>query len=265
MAASFLLQRDRPLYDDVIYSRPEQRRIAGRLLLAGGHSGSFHPLAQIYDEARTAGIGKIVLVMPDSLKKIVGNLLSDAIFAPSGPGGAFAKDAAERVLALATDTEGLILADFSQNAEAGIVMREILAGYSGIKCITPEIISSFKTELAEIKELRKSFWLCDLRTARLAIAALEVAAVLPLDASRLAVAGAAKLLANGIGHPCVIAGINQVFVSDGDTVTVTELIKAIGINQLTAWLTVWLLQQPQTPLKTLTTAVFASQYPDKVL
>ena len=51
------------------------RQRAGRLLLIGGHKGEFSLLQAIYQTTEAAGIGECVAVMPDSLRRTVGQFL----------------------------------------------------------------------------------------------------------------------------------------------------------------------------------------------
>jgi hypothetical protein len=57
-----------PLFSDLIWSRPESRAAAGKLLIAGGNIHGFAALAEAFMAAEAAGIGEQVLLMPDRQK-----------------------------------------------------------------------------------------------------------------------------------------------------------------------------------------------------
>src|SRR6476660_954324 len=82
---------DKPLFPDLLWSRPENKRQAGKLLVVGGNGQGFASPAAAYGAAIAAGIGAAKVILPDSLEKTLGKSFPEAIFAPSTPSGSFAR------------------------------------------------------------------------------------------------------------------------------------------------------------------------------
>lgn len=57
-----------PLFPDLIWSRPESKQAAGKLLIIGGNAHGFSAPAEAYVIAGKSGIGSTRVVMPNALK-----------------------------------------------------------------------------------------------------------------------------------------------------------------------------------------------------
>src|ERR1700749_1211633 len=109
---------DKPLYPELLWSRPENKRFAGKLLIIGGSLHGFTAPAQAYAEALKAGIGSARVLLPDALQKTIGTVLEAGEFAPSTPSGSFSKQALAEALELSQWADGVLLAgDFDRNSE----------------------------------------------------------------------------------------------------------------------------------------------------
>src|SRR6476659_3457494 len=84
---------EKPAFPDMLWSRPENKRHAGKLMVIGGHKQSFSVPSRAYSGALKAGAGHVRIVLPDSLQKTVGKALPEAEFAPSTPIGSFGRQA----------------------------------------------------------------------------------------------------------------------------------------------------------------------------
>jgi len=141
--------REKPLFPELEWSRPENRAHAGSLLIVGGNKQGFADVAEAYAAATKAGIGHIRVLLPDTLHKTVGRLFPAADFAPSTPSGSFAKNTLGELLPIALSTDGVLLAgNFSHNSETAIVLESFLAKYQGPVAITRDAIE-YVTPLAQ--------------------------------------------------------------------------------------------------------------------
>ena len=59
---------DKPLFPDLLWSRPRNRAHAGKLLIVGGNAHGFAAAAEAYAEASKAGVGAAGVIIPDSLQ-----------------------------------------------------------------------------------------------------------------------------------------------------------------------------------------------------
>lgn len=60
---------DKPLFPDLLWSRPENASFAGKLLIVGGNLYGFNNPAKAYEESKKAGIGVARVLLPDALQK----------------------------------------------------------------------------------------------------------------------------------------------------------------------------------------------------
>ncbi|MDO8591435.1 MAG: hypothetical protein Q7R60_00720, partial [bacterium] len=85
MANTYWLKqtKDKPLFPDLLWSRPENKRLAGKLLVVGGNLYGFSAPGTAYGAALKAGVGTARVLLPDKLQKTVGKLIPEAEFVPS--------------------------------------------------------------------------------------------------------------------------------------------------------------------------------------
>ncbi len=98
----------------------------GRLLVLGGQKNQFNELQAIYQIAEAAGIGEIQAVMPDTLRRIVGET-GFARFVPASNSGSLGKTALGQILHLAGDSDAIIIgANLTNNAETAMLVESLI-------------------------------------------------------------------------------------------------------------------------------------------
>ncbi|HET9174277.1 MAG TPA: hypothetical protein VFN56_03280 [Candidatus Saccharimonadales bacterium] len=133
-----------PIFPDLVWSRPENRAHAGKLLIVGGNLHGFSAVATAFSEADKAGIGTARALLPSSLQKTVGRIFEAGEYAPSTPSGSFAQTALSEMLAMAAWSDGVLLAgDFGRNSETAIVLEKFAAKYSGQLTLTKDAADYF--------------------------------------------------------------------------------------------------------------------------
>ncbi len=131
--------KDNPLFPDLIWSRPEHKQAAGKLLIIGGNAHGFSAPAEAYKSALAAGIGSCRILMPDAIKKLTGGMIDNLDYAPSTPSGSFSKSALDEVIMRATWADAILLAgDFGRNSETAILLEKFLVKYSGLVTLTKD-------------------------------------------------------------------------------------------------------------------------------
>lgn len=119
-------QGDKPLFPDLLWSRPENRQYAGKLLIIGGQAGEFSHVASTYEAANAAGAGYIRVLLPESLRKIA-QALPEVEFAPANKSGSFAKNALAEWFSLTSWADHVLLAgDFGKNSETTTILDGFL-------------------------------------------------------------------------------------------------------------------------------------------
>ena len=119
---------EKPLFPDIEWQKPEQKALAGRLLIIGGNKLGFAAVAQAYNDALAAGAGECRAILPDALKPVVDKLALDCLFVPSNPSGGISKDGLDQIKAAAAWASSiLIIGDTGRNSETAITLESLLA------------------------------------------------------------------------------------------------------------------------------------------
>jgi NAD(P)H-hydrate repair Nnr-like enzyme with NAD(P)H-hydrate dehydratase domain len=149
----FWLQQkiETPLFPDILWSRPENRQAAGKLLIVGGNMHGFIAVGKSYQDAVKAGAGTVHVLLPEALRKTVGSTLENCEYAPSNTSGGFARNALNELLTHAAWADCVLLAgDFGRNSETAIVLESFVQKYSGLLVITRDAIDYFYTHATSL-------------------------------------------------------------------------------------------------------------------
>ena len=123
---------EKPLFPDMLWSKPENKQHAGKLLIIGGNLHGFSAAAETYSQATKAGVGVARVLLPDVLKKTVGRILEYGEYAPSTPSGSFSQQALAEWLEQVAWADGVLVAgDLGHNSETSILLEKFLDQYSG--------------------------------------------------------------------------------------------------------------------------------------
>lgn len=123
---------DNPLFPDLLWSRPENRTLAGKLLIVGGNAQGFAAAGEAYSEATNAGIGTARVLLPDALQKSIGRVFEAGEYAPSTPSGSFSQKALAELLSMSNWADGVLLAgDLGRNSETAILIESFNEKYQG--------------------------------------------------------------------------------------------------------------------------------------
>jgi hypothetical protein len=137
-------QPGQPLFPDLLWSRPENKRTAGKLLIIGGNLYGFNAPAAAYAEAAKAGIGTARVLLPSALQKTVSKVFPEAEYVPSTPSGSFAKSALAELLDMSLWADGVLLAgNFGKNSETAVLLEALLQKYTGQITLTGDSVDYF--------------------------------------------------------------------------------------------------------------------------
>jgi hypothetical protein len=130
-------QIDKPLFPDVLWSRPETRGGRGKLLIIGGKAQEFVHVAKAYEAANKSGAGMIRVLVPESLRPFT-KMLPNIEYAPSNPSGSFSRAALASFFDASAWADHVLLAgDLGKNSET----TTLLDGYL-LKCPSSVTISN---------------------------------------------------------------------------------------------------------------------------
>lgn len=135
---------EQPLFPDLLWSRPENRAQAGKLLIVGGNVHGFSAAGEAYSQATNAGIGTARVLLPDSLRKTVGKVFAAGEYAPSTPSGSFSQQALAELLDMSNWSDGVLVAgDLGRNSETAIFLEQFVTKYAGRLTLTKDAVDYF--------------------------------------------------------------------------------------------------------------------------
>lgn len=140
-----------PLFGDLHWSRPETKLTAGKLLIVGGNIHGLTAPGIAYAAAAKAGIGTSRVLLPDAIRKTIGNSFPEGEFAPSTPSGSFGRGALNLILEQADWADAALLAgDFGRNSETAILLEELSKKFVGPLIITQDGLDYFIRNIGEL-------------------------------------------------------------------------------------------------------------------
>src|SRR5579884_1584050 len=135
---------DKPLFPDLIWSRPENKAFAGKLLVIGGNAHGFAAAADAYSEAVKTGAGSVRVLLPDVLMKTVSKLFPAGEYVTSTPSGSFARQALSEILAASEWADASLLAgNFGHNSETAVLLEQYIEKCKGALIITHDGLDYF--------------------------------------------------------------------------------------------------------------------------
>src|SRR3990167_1670436 len=261
MENTYLLKQksDQALFTDVLWSRPETKTRAGKLLIIGGHKHSFATPTNTYNAALKAGIGACRILLPDSLKKIVipyfshlqGHSLS-VEFGASEKSGGFGQAALAQMLEEAKWADGVLLAgDFGKNSETAILLEKFIEKYDGQLTLAGDSLDYFITNHDALTSRRQSVIVTDFTKLQKIVSPL----LIKHDESLMTFVNKLHDFTENKNASLVTLHADQIIVAVGGQLSSTS-VKTASLVELAAYVSVWWLQQPKKPFEALTTAAF---------
>lgn len=252
-----------PLFPDMVWSRPENRRHAGKLLIIGGNLHGFAAPATAYQEAVRAGVGATSVLLPDALQKTVGRIIDHGEFAPSTPSGSFSKPALAEWLDRTMWADGVLLAgDLGRNSETAVTIEQYTEKTSQLLVIAKDAVDYFYTDpLKIVQRPHTALVLSIAQLQKLArVAKWPHAVTFDMGLAQLV----EWLHEFTAAYPCNIVTYHNetIFVASGSKVCSTHVGKQETWRVKTAaHAAVWWLQNPGKPFESLTTAVTEAAEP----
>lgn len=252
----------KPLFSDLIWSRPEHKAQAGKLLIVGGNVQSFAAVASAYSAAREARVGTARVLLPDVLQKTLKDLFIGGEYVPSTPSGSIARLALDQALTSANWADGVLLAgDFGRNSETAIFLEQFIRHYSGPLAITKDGLDYFLAQPEVL--LKREDTLIVASMSQLQKIAMSMHWHEPFRFSMNVlqlVDGLHKFTAN-FNSVMVVKHLDNIFVGRGGAVTSTKLTeeKSVWRVETSAKALTWWLQNSSKPLESITTALLDDQ------
>lgn len=247
----------KPLFPDLTWSRPENRQLAGKLLIAGGNLHGFAAPAEAYTESLRAGIGMSRVLLPGAIQKIVGPSIENGEFAASTPSGSFSQKALVELLDWCKWADGVLFAgDLGRNSETAILIERYLAKCETITVLTKDAVD-YVVSLPHtaLERPNTTLVLSMSQLQRLGTAAkFEKALTFSMDVVRL-VDWLHRFTERFAAH-IIVKHLDQLFVAVNGEVSSTKLPGPLPIWRLkiATHAAVWWVQNASKPFEALTMA-----------
>lgn len=250
---------DKPLFPDLIWSRPENKKYAGKLLISGGNLHGFAAPAEAFSAARKAGVGALKVLMPDKLQKTVGRAFPEAEYGPSTQSGSFGQQALAQLLDLADWADGVLLAgDFGRNSETAILLEKFINKYDGGLTIAGDCLDYFLEKKNGVLTRDKTTLVINLgKLQKLAKNNRPGTPIL----HNMNLHEVVTLMAdwtNSTPVSFITKHVDNFLVAYSGKVNTTASAQESNWQvDIAAYASVWNLQQPQKPFEALTSAIFS--------
>lgn len=249
---------EQPLFKDLMWSRPENRAQAGKLLIVGGNAHGFAAPAEAYAEATKDGIGTARVLLPDSLRKTVGRVLETGEYAPSTPSGSFGQKTLAELVDMSAWADATLLAgDFGRNSETAIMLERFIEKYYEQLVLTQDAADYFtKTPHNLLQRENILLVISFAQLQKIAIHAHFTAAfIFGMDFLRLV--EALHEFTNQHQAAIIVKHHATIFVAINGQVSTTKLERDPETWRVktAACAAVWWLQNPTKPFESLTTSV----------
>jgi len=248
---------DKPLFPDLLWSRPQNRRQAGKLLIVGGNSFGLAAPAAAFAAATAAGAGSVRVLLPEATKKSLGKGFLEADFAPSTPSGSFSRQALSVLLEIAEWADGVLLAgDFGRNSETAILLENFIQKYTGQLTFAGDSLDYF---LANDAMTSRHHSVMIINLGKLQKLAKNTRPATPILHSMdlLALVNLLSDWTKDKPISLITKHSDNLIVATTGRVSTTPFKKDTDWQvELPAYASVWWLQQPDKPFEALASAVF---------
>lgn len=250
--------KDKPLFPELEWSRPENKMQAGKLLIVGGNLYGFAAPAEAYATAAQAGIGTARVLLPDALQNTVGRVLENGEFAPSTPSGSFSQKALGELLSYSSWADATLFAgDLGRNSETAILLEKFLAKSPLAVTLTKDAVDYVTSAPHTTLNRQNTLLVLSLsQLQRLGIAAKFITPIsFSMDLLHL-VEWLHNFTTQHRPH-IVVKHLNNLFAAVNGRVSNTNLSadKQIWRVETAARAAVWWLQNPGKPFAAITTAI----------
>lgn len=248
-------QTAKPLYSDILWSRPQTRAGAGKLLIIGGQAQEFSHVAATYTHAVAAGAGAIRVFLPDSTQKLTGNLMH-VEYATANHSGSFASTALSQLLEAAEWADGTLLAgDLGKNSETSLMLERFIHKYAGLVTITTHALPSIFHSMNRTIVRPNTLLVLNFHDVQKLLTDLQFEMAITSDMPATHFARALHEFTKIYQLYLVIIHDQQIWTSAAGKVVTTQRPAQVPPEQLASIVSIWALQQPNKIFESITTAV----------
>ena len=249
---------DQPAFPEMEWSKPENKRHAGKLLIMGGNLQGFSEPATAFSGAQQAGIGSMRVLLPDSIRKTVSVFMPEADFAPSTPSGSFATQSLDTLLEHGSWADGVLLAgDFGKNSETAVLIESFLSKYNGLLGLTGDSLEYFIENPNSLLGRAKTVAIMTFAQTQKMITNTKFKTPVSSSMDLMYLVEALHKFSDTYHFNLITTHQNAVVISSKGRVSTTSSINLGQVSNVivAAQAMTWWIQHPAKPFEALTTAV----------
>jgi ADP-dependent NAD(P)H-hydrate dehydratase / NAD(P)H-hydrate epimerase len=252
--------QDKPLFPDLLWSRPERRNTAGKLLVIGGNLHAFAAPAEAFTRGQKAGAGTVRVMLPDAAKKIVGPILEHVEYAPSTPSGSFNQKALAEVLAATAWADGVLVAgDLGRNSETAILLEKVAQKYPGQLTLAKDAVDYITSAPEAFAHRPDTLLVLSFAQLQRLATAVGYTRAFTFNMDLLRLVDILHDFTQRYQLFIIVQHLEQIIVSAAGHVVTTTIPEAPETWRVktAAYASVWWMQNPSKPLEALATALVA--------
>ncbi len=253
-------QTSEPLFADILWSRPENKLHAGKLLIIGGNTHAFSAPAEAYQAAQEFGAGSVRFILPESLKKTIGGVLPECEFAPITRSGSFSKLALASWLEHAQWADAVLVAgDLGRNSETAVLLESFLTKYSGHVTLTKDSVEYFSSNPNEaLAKRQKTMLVLTIAQLQKISRAMHTDIAFKFDTTAIELAENLHEFSKKFFGTLVIQHLDSIWVSHSGQVSSTTLQASPEIWRVRAATkaAIWQIQNQSKQFEAITAAFY---------
>jgi NAD(P)H-hydrate repair Nnr-like enzyme with NAD(P)H-hydrate dehydratase domain len=248
--------KSNPLFEDLLWSRPENRQHAGKLLIIGGNKFSFNSPAEAYSEAERAGAGTIRVILPDSLKSTISKIFPAADFAQSNPSGGLSNAAlAEITEQMEWASCTLLSGDLGHNSETAVLIEKIVSTKSML-VLAGDSLDSFLLNPRSIISRENILLILNFQKLQKISTHLKIERPLTSMMPTQLLIEAMREISSKFPAIIELVHENRIYIGCKGRVSVTAITKDANLeNKVAAHSSVWWMQNPSKPFEAITSSL----------
>lgn len=243
--------KDTPLFEGLLWSKPENKQAAGKLLIVGGQKDNFSHVAAVYEAAIKAGAGTVRTLLPESLHKIA-HFLPDVEFAPANKSGGFAATALDAMIDASHWADLVLFAgDFGKSSETTTLLDNYIKKASWPLAISSRTLESIDADITG----RDLLLISEFESLQKLLRDMGSAEALTSDMGAVRFAQTLDNFAGAKKLQLLVHYDKSAWAAAEGRVSSTKT-ESFNVDTAAAYASVWLMQNPNQPFKALTTACY---------
>lgn len=244
----------KPLFEDLIWSKPQQKNLSGKLLIVGGNAHAIGAPVAAYEAAIKQGVGDCQVILPNATKKLFGPKPPPQILFVSSTGsGSFSQSATNELKSYYAWADGVLLAgDFGHNSETTILL-ETLCSIPKLQVFCGDGVDNLMIAPQTLLQNQQAALVVTIAQLQKLVAAIKYPRAIKQDMPLLQLVEFMHDFSKILPCHIVVDHQQEIVVASGGQIVSTKLVGANHVK-LAATAAVWWLQNPAKTLQALATA-----------